>query len=60
MVERIVFPPRLMRVVLRLRKFTRSQVLFSELVMLALNPGAVLSFMRPAPVIGKSCPFFTR
>jgi len=42
MVERIVFPPRLMRVVLRLRKFTRSQVLFSELVMLALNPGGAL------------------
>jgi len=49
-----------MRAVLGARKLTLSQVIFSEFVMLALNPWAVLSFMRFALANGKSWPFFTR
>ena len=49
-----------LRVALSPRKSASSQVIFSEFVMLALNPWAVLSFMRLALAIGKSWPFFTR
>jgi len=49
-----------MQAVLRARKFTHTQVIFSEFVILALNPWAVLSFMRFALANGNSWPFFTR